>query len=255
MSHIPSVGPGHSGSADELEDARQVLRRTGHRIDRLHKVGSGYLFAHGDCQCALRISTEQLAELREGLRDVQGRAYVFPDKYYVASTAAVSDIKVWIDTAIPDAWQLLIYRALSHWNADSLQSSISLRFVSQQSDADTLVRSYDIEDGLLGWADMPAFSAVGRSVNINRHYGSLYSDSIYTNTIVHEMGHALGFAHAGGEDPSFGLPDRHLAHTSPFKDPRAVMASAGHEWYGFSADEKDAMRLLHPRSAAPPPNV
>ncbi len=251
MSHIPLVGPGHSGSADELEGVRQVLQRTGHRIDRLHKVDSGYLIAHGDCQCALRVSAEQVAKLREGLDDAQGRAYVFPDKYYVASTAAVSDIKVWIDTVTPDDWQLLIYRALSQWNADSLQSSISLRFVSQQSDADTVVRSYDIEDGLLGWADMPAFSAVGRSVNINRHYASIYPASIYTNTIVHEMGHALGFAHAGGEDPSFTLPDRHLAHTSPFKDPRAVMASAGHDWYGFSADEKAAMQLLHPLPAGP----
>lgn len=207
--------------------------------------------------CGMLIPFERVARIQQALDRAKGdkhsRSYIFPIDWYVATPQAAADVKVFVSPMNP-VWADLIRDALNEWNNAGPRSGVHLRFV-EETEADTTVYLYSEENGYLGSADMPENGKVGQFLLINAFYHAIYGDTYYKNTIVHEMGHALGLAHSGGEDPSFRDPDRHIPGTSPEIDPRAVMRSEGHPWYGWSADELIAIAYLFPAPDIEEPHV
>ncbi|WP_213875182.1 hypothetical protein [Pseudomonas sp. dw_358] len=227
-------------------------------LARLHEAGMkeaelvpgvGFVIS----SCGMLIGFDRASEIQHRLselkRDNQSRSYMFPIDWFVATPAAAADIKVYVPPMNAE-WDALIREALNEWNNAGPGSGVHLRFVQQPAEADTVVTLYSLDDRKLGHAEIPRDGVIGVELYINVFYASDYPASIYKNTIVHEMGHALGLAHSGGEDNIFEPPDRHIPGTSPDIDEKAVMASTVHPWYGWSADELIAIAYLFPKQPA-----
>jgi len=179
------------------------------------------------------------------------QAYMFPGGY-IASVAAVSRIKVYIDDRV-GGWVPLIQQALDEWNNPQLESAVHIDVVPLSAGADCVLGTYVEDDGYMGYASPPDWysKAVGNNVLINTLYFSQgYDEYDYYNCIVHEMGHAMGLAHSGGEDPSFSVPDILIPNTHLPADPDDLMYTSVHPWKGFSADEVQAIRTLWPDAKA-----
>jgi hypothetical protein len=195
-----------------------------------------------------RISSEQVRMLWQARLQERSRAWINPYPQFVACAEAVSQIKVFIRPA-PEGWHEFITRALQEWNNPQLQSCIDIQIVDTELQANCVAEVYYKEDGLLGYADWPENYRVGHFVQINSYYLSdQYDERYYYNTIVHEMGHAMGLSHSGGQDGIFGIPDQRVAGTRDEADPGDMMFSEGHPWQGISADEQLAVRTIWPRT-------
>lgn len=107
-----------------------------------------------------------------------------------------SDIKVFIDSSIPDDssqdnWRLAISNSITNFN--NLNSNIKFRLVTSLP-ADLIAKgSLDIP-GYVAAAQFPLFGKPGDTLYINFDYSYL-SDDEKTYIITHELGHIIGFRH------------------------------------------------------------
>lgn len=239
--------PAHSRRNPEVQAQLDQLAQMGFDRDLIDVVPKGFILSSS----GRRVSSAQVAELwqdfNKSATPIHERAYVAPDPWYIASRGAVSQIKVHVHDPFNFGWDDFIRYALEEWNRADLQSCIHITFVDTPQAADCRVQTYWADDLLLGAAEWPRGQRVGVEVNINvRYFSEDYDEAFYFNTIVHEMGHAMGLAHSGGEDGSFEVPDLLLPGTSPDPHPDDLMYTSGHPWKGFSEDERLAIKALWP---------
>ena len=242
--------PAHNRWSPETQKQLGYLSKMGFKAEFVEVVPKGFIIEpNGRC-----ITGQHVEELWQNYQQSEehkkGRAYMAPDPWYIASPAAVSNVKVFVNDIFNAGWKDFIQAALNEWNNPDLESCINIQFVDTPDEANCQVYMYWAEDGRLGEAQWPWGYEIGVEIAINNFYYAQFGPEIYYNTIVHEMGHAMGLTHSGGEDSSFpvGFPDLLVPGTSPEPNPNDVMYTSGHEWKGFSADERKAIKYLWPAS-------
>ena len=241
--------PPHNRWNKQVQQQLRQLIQMGASAELIEVVHNGFVVSTSGRQ----LSPSQVALMWETYQAAspgkEGRAYVNPDPWYVASSAAVSHIKVFI-VPVQQDWENLIIEALGEWNKPALESCINIEIVHSAEAANCIAEVYYKDDQLLGKAEWPKNRQVGEKIEINSYYSSAqYTRDYYYNTIVHEMGHAMGISHSGGEDGIFGIPDTLVPGTNPDENPDDVMFTSAHPWpsEGFSADERLAIKTLFAR--------
>lgn len=157
---------------------------------------------------------------------------------YLISSAYSSNVKLYIDPAVPAAWVTAIQGAVANWNAVS-NSGIGMSIVSSQSNSNTRVFMGFESASWIARAYLPASNGrPGVSVEINSNYNSLpASQKLFA--ITHELGHTIGFYHTNQATGIF-IPG------TPSVDANSVMNSFVLNWAGFTAGDVLATQILYP---------
>lgn len=216
----------------DVESMIDVLQKSGIMQDRI-EVKEGYFLVDGD----IKINFSDISEIEEALNKEQFgtlKAYQYPNPYY-AYMSAVRDIKIFMTSSVTsNGWATAVNDAIVEWNGISPLCAVNMTTVSTSSSADIIIDTYFESSSVVAQA-MPCINgSIGATIDINTNYNFL-SESVKLNTIVHELGHNIGFAHANGSS-NFSIPTL-ITGTSPNDDPNAVMHSFIHNWFGFTADE------------------
>ena len=83
----------------------------------------------------------------------------------------------------------------------------------------------------------------GSYVTINKKY-NYYGASKKKNTIAHELGHIIGFAHTNGKS---SVGTKHIEGTRTTAQSSSVMYRYTHSWNGFTNDDKIAAQVTFPQ--------
>lgn len=175
----------------------------------------------------------------------------------LVSADNVSNITVYIHSSMPtsgdDNWRPAIQSAISKWNATQSNVNITL---SQNSNADIVIRSDGgtQEDETIAIAEFPSYGSPGYRIRVNLDAvnNKVFSSAQKILTMVHEIGHTLGFRHTNwyGNDEPYGIGIPGTPNTGLNPDPNSVMnaviTAAG--WIGFSNYDLIAIRKLYPLS-------
>ncbi|HNG79167.1 MAG TPA: M10 family metallopeptidase C-terminal domain-containing protein, partial [Burkholderiaceae bacterium] len=99
------------------------------------------------------------------------------------------------------------------------------------------------QEGGGGWSGYPSSSIVYTAIGYPLTAGDVFSDSYVYNTIIHEIGHAMGLAHPGNYNGSNSYP----ADSVYWNDSRqySVMSYNGGSITGASYDGSPATPMLH----------
>lgn len=157
----------------------------------------------------------------------------------IVSRANVTNIKVFMDANVPEAWKVAVRGAVANWN--SISGSIA-RFsvVSTQTQANTRVfMGNDAAGTWVARAYLPGSGGTaGVSTEINAKYNSM-SASQKLFAITHEFGHTIGFYHTNQTTGVF-------ISGTPSVDANSVMNSFVLNWNGFTSGDITATRILYP---------
>ena len=157
---------------------------------------------------------------------------------YIVGSAYRTNVKFYIDPAVPTAWRTAIQGAVANWNAIN-GTVLGMSIVSTQSAADTRIFMGFESANWIARAYLPASSGrPGVSVEINSNYNSLpASQKLFA--ITHEFGHTIGFYHTNQSTGIF-IPG------TPSVDANSVMNSFVLNWSGFTAGDVLATQILYP---------
>ncbi len=169
-------------------------------------------------------------------------------KHYQVTLVSTPNPPRWITINVlsttPSSWSSAIYDAAEAWN--SLKGNV--RF-SVQSGTKKLTGAINLEGKVLSnviIADgsFPSFGNPGSSIKIN-----ISSKAPTTNkkqkvyTMVHEIGHTIGFAHT---DSNEGTLITNVTSSCKTKsDPNSIMRMGNIEWSKFSTCDKQAFDALY----------
>lgn len=164
-----------------------------------------------------------------------------PEHYrgsYLISSTYSSNVKLYIDPAVPAAWVTAIQGAVANWNAVN-GTSLGMSIVSTQAAANTRVFLGYENANWIARAYLPGSDRrPGVSVEINSNYNSLpASQKLFA--ITHELGHTIGFYHTNQTTGIF-IPG------TPTVDANSVMNSFVLNWAGFTAGDVLATQILYP---------
>ncbi|HVI47435.1 MAG TPA: M57 family metalloprotease [Chitinophaga sp.] len=157
---------------------------------------------------------------------------------YIVSNAYNTNIKFYIDPAVPDNWRDAIQGAVDNWNAVN-GTRLGMSIVNNQASANTQVFMGYEDASWIARAYLPEQnSRPGVTVEINGRYNDLDpSEKLFA--ITHEFGHTIGFLHTdqGGT----------LIPGTPSVDPNSVMNSFVLPWNGFTNGDIRATQVLYPQ--------
>jgi hypothetical protein len=157
---------------------------------------------------------------------------------YLVSSTYITNVKLYIDPAVPAAWVTAIQGAIANWNAIN-GTSVGMSIVSTQSAANTRVFMGFESANWIARATLPSSSRrPGTTVEINSNFNSLAaSQKLFA--ITHELGHTIGFYHT---DQTQGI----FITGTPTVDANSVMNSFVLPWNGFTAGDILATQILYP---------
>jgi hypothetical protein len=159
-------------------------------------------------------------------------------------------IAVKIDPSIPVAWHTNIVTAVNDWNSID-QSRVNL-YITNGSSVDITIRGENLDLGYYGYGEYPRGDGkTGTRVVLNLQDSPEYRRK---TTIVHEIGHCLGFVHTDQGDPSFAIQ---VPGTTE-RDFKSIMNSGGapnrqQSWEqngGFSSYDWQSLQILYPEQTA-----
>lgn len=157
-------------------------------------------------------------------------------------------VTVGVDGSFPDVWRGDVEQAVQDWNGIG-GARVRLTLVDWDG-ADITIRGDDLQRGLYGYAEFPSNGNPGYQVVINRQDAPDYRRR---TTIVHEIGHCMGFRHTNlyynGEGA--GQVGGNIIEGTPLRDPNSVMNSGSEPnrqrpWEGFSQYDEIGFRNLYP---------
>lgn len=156
----------------------------------------------------------------------------------------MNTVTVNVRKGVPADWVFAITSAVTEWN--NLGGGI--KFVCAYMDKDAygcinINMDSNVPAHLVAQTTFPASNGTpGRYMRINPAYNNL-SFSRKKFTIIHEIGHAIGFRHTDTTEGTL-LYTTHACSTNP--DPNSVMKSVIKDWAGFTACDQYAFWALYP---------
>jgi hypothetical protein len=158
---------------------------------------------------------------------------------YLVSNTYNSNIRVYIDPAVPAAWVTATTGALANWN-NITSTRLGFTRVTSASQADIRVFMGFENASWIARAYLPASNGrPGVSVEINSNYNSLpATQKLFA--ITHELGHNIGFYHTNQTTGT-------LIPGTPTTDANSVMNSFVLNWNGFTSADVNATRILYPQ--------
>lgn len=217
----------------EIDEMLNVLEKAGYNKDSI-TVGSNYFVIEGD----MTVSFEDIPLWKNELDEPKLKSYSY-DSYY-ASLNSVRDIAVYFQSSVSENdWYDACISAMSDWN-DIEHCAVNFYQTTSSSSADIVISTFYEYSTSVALGNLPSDGNVGEYVKINTKYNS-YSDLYKENTIAHELGHTIGFAHSGGIST---YANSVISGTSTSESSADVMYRYTHSWYGFSDDELDATDVL-----------
>ncbi|NML37594.1 hypothetical protein HHL17_10365 [Chitinophaga sp. G-6-1-13] len=158
---------------------------------------------------------------------------------YIVGNAYNTNIKFYIDPAVPTVWRTAIEGAVNNWNAVN-GTRLGMSIVTNQASANTRVFMGYENSNWIARAYLPGSdSKPGVTVEINSKYNTL-SASQQLFAITHEFGHTIGFHHTNQTTGT-------LIPGTPTTDPNSVMNSTVLPWNGFTAGDIKATQILYPQ--------
>jgi hypothetical protein len=158
---------------------------------------------------------------------------------YLISNTYNSNVRLYIDPAVPTAWRSAIQGAVNNWNAVN-GTRLGMSIVTSQSNSDTRIFMGFESASWIARAYLPGSNGrPGVSVEINSNYNSLPS-SQKLFAITHELGHTIGFYHTNQNQGIF-------IQGTPSVDANSVMNSFVLNWNGFTAGDVLATQILYPQ--------
>lgn len=161
-------------------------------------------------------------------------------------------IAIKIDPSFPAAWRPDVAQAVRDWN--SIAGSRVNFYLTDGTFANITVRAAALEASTYGTGQYPAGGNPGYEVVLNQNNSPDYRRR---TTIVHEIGHCLGFRHTNlfvnGE--GVGTVGGNVVPGTPTEDPNSVMNSGDAPnrqlpWQGFSPYDVIGLQNLYPEDNA-----
>lgn len=211
------------------------LERLGFKKENIQLKGDTYII-DGDvlitkAELAKRAANEDNTDGIAGTEHWRGS--------YIISNTYNSNVRLYIDPAVPTAWRTAIQGAVNNWNAVN-GTRLGMSIVTSQANSDTRVFMGFESANWIARAYLPGSnSRPGVSVEINSNYNSLAaSQKLFA--ITHELGHTIGFYHTNQNQGIF-------ITGTPSVDANSVMNSFVLPWNGFTAGDVLATQILYPQ--------
>lgn len=227
----------------ELEDSSinfkkmlNYLATTGIDPGEIEIEGEAFMI-DGDIEITFAMVEEMMAE--GNLKSAE--QYKYPSPYY-CSQNNVKNVSVFIKSGVPSGWRNNTINAMNAWNG---LSGTKIRFTtaSSQSSANIVVKSQYSNDTWVAKANPPRNGNVNSTITVNTKYNH-YNGSKKKNTMAHELGHTIGFAHTNGKS-NFCTP-KHIQGTKTGQESNSVMYRYTHSWKGFTNNDKLAAQIVYP---------
>lgn len=158
---------------------------------------------------------------------------------YLVSNTYNTNVRLYIDPAVPSAWRTAIQGAVNNWNAVN-GTRLGMSIINSPSGVYTRIFMGFESASWIARAYLPASNGrPGVSVEINSNYNSLAaSQKLFA--ITHELGHTIGFYHTNQTSGIF-------ITGTPSVDANSVMNSFVLPWNGFTAGDVLATQILYPQ--------
>jgi hypothetical protein len=157
-----------------------------------------------------------------------------------------NDITISVDSNIPNSgnynWRPHIVVAVGTWNSVTC-SNIRFRFVTSGGDIHIKGDGGELEDDELGAAPLPVNGQPGNYIHINSDL--LLNSSQKITTIIHELGHTVGFVHTDWIANGESLHSPHLVPGTTDTDNASIMNHASSA-NSFSPRDLVAIRNVYP---------
>lgn len=158
---------------------------------------------------------------------------------YLISNTYNTNVRLYIDPAVPAAWRTAIQGAVNNWNAVN-GTRLGMSIITSASGVYTRVFMGFESANWIARAYLPTSNGrPGVSVEINSNYNSLpASQKLFA--ITHELGHTIGFYHTNQTQGVF-------ITGTPSVDANSVMNSFVLNWAGFTAGDVRATQIIYPQ--------
>ncbi|TWF38983.1 dual-action HEIGH metallo-peptidase [Chitinophaga polysaccharea] len=158
---------------------------------------------------------------------------------YIVSNVYNTNIKFYIDPAVPADWKTAIQGAVDNWNAVN-GTRLGMSIVANQASSNTRIFMGFENANWIARAYLPGSAGTpGVSVEINSNFNGLAANKKLF-AITHEFGHTIGFHHTNQLSGT-------LIPGTPNVDPNSVMNSTVLPWNGFTAGDVLATQILYPQ--------
>ena len=158
---------------------------------------------------------------------------------YIVSNTYNTNVKLYIDAAVPSNWRTAIQGAVNNWNAVN-GTRLGMSIVTSQSGSHCRIFMGNETANWIARAYLPASNGrPGVSVEINAYYNTLAANQKLF-AITHELGHTIGFHHTN-QTSGIYIPG------TPQTDANSVMNSFVLPWNGFTAGDVLATQILYPQ--------
>lgn len=158
---------------------------------------------------------------------------------YLVSNTYNTNVRLYIDPAVPADWRTAIQGAVNNWNAVN-GTRLGMSITTSATGVYTRVFMGFESANWIARAYLPTSNGrPGVSVEINSNYNSLpASQKLFA--ITHELGHTIGFYHTNQTQGIF-------ITGTPTVDANSVMNSFVLNWAGFTAGDVLATQILYPQ--------
>jgi hypothetical protein len=158
---------------------------------------------------------------------------------YLISNTYNTNVRLYIDPAVPTAWRTAIQGAVNNWNAVN-GTRLGMSIITSASGVYTRVFMGFESANWIARAYLPTSNGrPGVSVEINSNYNSLpASQKLFA--ITHELGHTIGFYHTNQTQGVF-------ITGTPSVDANSVMNSFVLNWAGFTSGDVTATQIIYPQ--------